>query len=58
MKWIQQQKADESLQRHAQRPGDDEACDLLDIGYSVESVVVVSLVCHAVDRALFLSGQV
>ena len=58
MRWNQQQKASENPQRHASRPGDDEAYDLLYIGYLVESVVMVSLVCRAIGRALFLSKEV
>ncbi|TCK96187.1 hypothetical protein B0G74_2845 [Paraburkholderia sp. BL9I2N2] len=58
MRWKQQQKASGNLQPQASRPGDDEAYDLLYIGYLVDSVVMVSLVCRAIVRALFLSKEV
>ncbi|VVD27681.1 protein of unknown function [Paraburkholderia dioscoreae] len=53
-----QQKAVENSQRHASRPGDDEAYDLLLIRYLVEPVIRVSLVCRAIGRALLLSKEV
>jgi hypothetical protein len=50
MRWIEQQKAKE----RSERRGDYEACDLLDIGYLVDSVVMVSLVCRTIGRIVFI----